>query len=160
MAQSKAWETSDGQTDSTVIGPGLKGLNPHLPLKTAEQPISGVAHHHSPCCLISSIRLHPCFLLDTCYCVAFPAFHSVTGSFILAPPGPGMSHRKRRGVSGILWTQFCHPTHPWFLLLSSLLWFRHGPWIDISVKKHFTSISAHQGMEATTLCLTHLQYLL
>lgn len=86
---------------TAFIEPGFKGqLNPHLPLKTGEQRKSGAAHHQGPCHLISSIRLYPCFPLDTHYCAASSAFHSVKGSFIPAPPAPGMLHRKRRGCQG------------------------------------------------------------
>lgn len=95
-ASKQSLENPGRETDSTVIEPGLKGLNPHLPLKTAEQPKSGAAHHHSPCHLISSTRLYPYFLLDTRYCVASSAFHSVKGSFIPAPPPLGCCIEKER----------------------------------------------------------------
>lgn len=135
MPQSRAWENPGRETDSSywtrVERFWTFQLNPHLPLKTGEQPKPGAAHHLGPCHLISSIRLYPCFPLDTRYCVASSAFHSVKGSFIPAPPASGMLNRKRRGVSGILWTQFC-PMLPRFSPLSSLLCFLGGPWLKHS----------------------------
>lgn len=144
------------ETDSTVIEPGLKGLNPHLPLKTAEQPKSGAAHHHSPCHLISSTRLHPCFLLDTRYCVASSAFHSVKGSFIPAPPPLGCCIEKR-GVRDSMNTVLPRAPQVFTAFFPAVV----PGWSLVEIfKKHFNSSPAHQGMKATTLCLDHLQYLL
>lgn len=157
MPQSRAWENPGRETDSTVIEPGLKGLNAYLPLNIAEQPKSGTAHHHGPCHLISSVRLYPCFPLNTGYCVASSAFHSVKGSFIPAPPVPGMLHRKRRGCRDSMNTALPHAPRGFHCFLPCC-----ASWVvlDWNIQKPFNSIPAHQGMKATTLCLHGLQYLL